>query len=343
MRLDEFDYELPPELVAQAPSLRREEARLMTVDRETGDISEGSIADIPLLLNPGDLLVVNDTRVIPARLLGYKESGGRTEVFLVRRHPGDAERWRVLMRASKSPRPGSVILLEEGVTATVEERCDDDCWTVSFSPVDGFEAWLDRHGAMPLPPYIRREAGEEDRHRYQTVFAREKGAVAAPTAGLHITDDLLGRIRERGVSVASVTLHVGLGTFMPVRVENLDEHRMHREQYRVPPETAEAIQRCRQQGGRVVALGTTVARTLEQAALADGIVAAGEGEADIFIRPGHRFKIVDALITNFHLPKSTLLVLVAAFAGRDLILKAYREAVERQFRFFSYGDAMFIR
>jgi S-adenosylmethionine:tRNA ribosyltransferase-isomerase len=315
----------------------------MTLNRRTGAIGEGTVADIPCLLQPGDLLVVNDTRVIPARLLGSKESGGRVEVFLVRRHAGSDERWQVLVRASKSPRPGSLILLEEGMTATVEGRHDGDCWTVLFSPADGFDSWLDRHGAMPLPPYIRRQAGEGDRQRYQTVFAREKGAVAAPTAGLHFTDELLAGIRARGVEIAPVTLHVGLGTFLPIRVDNLDEHRMHREFFRISPETAAAIARVRQRGGRVVALGTTVTRTLEQAGNPDGTVAAGEGEADIFIRPGYRFRVVDALITNFHLPESTLIMLVAAFAGLERTMAAYREAVEHRFRFFSYGDAMFIQ
>jgi S-adenosylmethionine:tRNA ribosyltransferase-isomerase len=343
MRREDFDYTLPPELIAQEPAVRREAARLMTLDRLTGVIGEGTVADIPCLLRPGDLLVVNDTRVIPARLLGQKESGGRVEVFLVRRHPGDDERWQVLIRASKPSRPGSVILLAEGVTAVVDGRDDNDCWTVTFSPARGFDAWLERHGAMPLPPYIRRQAGEGDRHRYQTVFAREKGAVAAPTAGLHFTESLLGEVRNRGVQIVPVTLHVGLGTFLPVRVHDLDEHRMHRERYRIPAATAEAIGRVRQEGGRVVALGTTVARTLEQAGHLDGTVAAGEGEADIFIRPGHKFRVVDALITNFHLPGSTLLMLVAAFAGLELTLEAYREAVAREFRFFSYGDAMFIQ
>jgi S-adenosylmethionine:tRNA ribosyltransferase-isomerase len=229
------------------------------------------------------------------------------------------------------------------MTAQVEGRDDDDCWTTAFSPAAGFDAWLERHGAMPLPPYIRRQAGEEDRDRYQTVFAREKGAVAAPTAGLHFTPALLDAVRKRGVTIVPVTLHVGLGTFLPVRVENLDEHRMHRERYLIPAATAAAIAGCRQNGGRIIALGTTVARTLEQAASVDGTVTAGEGEADIFIRPGYSFRVVDALITNFHLPKSTLLMLVAAFAGQELILEAYRQAVARRFRFFSYGDAMLIQ
>jgi S-adenosylmethionine:tRNA ribosyltransferase-isomerase len=342
MRLSDFDYHLPPELIAQEPAARREDGRLMTVDRAGNGIAETTVAALPSLLQPGDLLVVNDTRVIPARLLGKKETGGKAEIFLVRRVPGEGECWQALMKASKAPRPGSSISLPDGVTARIEERLDGQKWLLSFSPEQGFHDWLESHGAMPLPPYIRRQAGSGDRERYQTVFARERGAVAAPTAGLHFTEPLMDAIRQRGVEIVPLTLHVGLGTFMPVRVEELAEHRMHKEVYRISQETAQAIGRCRARGGRVVAVGTTVARTLEQAGEADGTVVAGEGEADIFIRPGYCFRVVDALVTNFHLPKSTLLMLVSAFAGRELVLRAYEEAVARRFRFFSYGDAMFI-
>jgi S-adenosylmethionine:tRNA ribosyltransferase-isomerase len=228
------------------------------------------------------------------------------------------------------------------MTATVVGEGEGETREVSFSPADGFDAWLDRTGAMPLPPYIRREPGDHDRERYQTVFARNRGAVAAPTAGLHMTDALMDELRRRGVEIASLTLHVGLGTFMPIRVERVEEHRMHLERYVIPEATAAAVKARKRQGGRVIALGTTVCRTLEHAALSDGSVEAAEGEADIFIYPGYSFKAVDALITNFHLPKSTLLMLVSAFAGRDLLFRAYAEAVARRFRFFSYGDAMFI-
>lgn len=341
MVLNEFDYHLPSDLIAQVPAARRDAARLMTLNRTTGEIGETVFSDICRLFRPGDLLVVNDTRVIPARLHGRKESGGQVEVFLVRRLVGEGERWHCLIRASKSPKPGTLLYLAEGVTGRVEGRCNGDSWQIAFSFPGDFTDWLERHGSMPLPPYIKRTAEDHDRERYQTVFARAKGAVAAPTAGLHMTPELLATLEAGGVEIAPITLHVGLGTFMPVRVENLDEHRMHREEYVIPAGTAEAIARRKKDGGRVVALGTTTTRTLEHAACNAG-VAAGAGEADIFIRPGYTFKVVDALITNFHLPKSTLLMLVSAFAGKDLLLKAYGEAVRREFRFFSYGDAMFI-
>jgi S-adenosylmethionine:tRNA ribosyltransferase-isomerase len=342
MKLDDFNYHLPPDLIAQEPLGCRDESRLMTLDRSCGQIDETRFRRISDLLHPGDLLVINDTRVIPARLQGRKGSGGKTEVFLVRRVPGDRETWQCLLRSSKAPRPGTVIAFAEGVSATVEDRASGECWLVSFSPADRFAEWLELHGTVPLPPYIRRHADESDRERYQTVFARNRGAVAAPTAGLHMTPELLDEIRAKGVEVAPLTLHVGLGTFMPIRCDDLSEHRMHCEQYFIPSETAELIRTTRHRGGRVVALGTTTIRALEHAAEDGGSVAEGEGEADIFIRPGFRFKVADALITNFHLPKSTLLMLVAAFAGEDLLFRAYARAVERRFRFFSYGDAMFI-
>jgi len=314
----------------------------MTLDRESGTVGETIIAEIAGLFRQGDLLVVNDTRVIPARLLGKKDSGGRVEVFLVRRLLQPGEVWQCLIRASKPPQPGSLLILAAGLTARVVERGEQENWTVSFSPVEGFPDLLERIGSMPLPPYIRRPAGDDDRERYQTVFARVKGAVAAPTAGLHFTDGLLHKIRERGVEIVPLTLHVGLGTFMPIRVDKLSEHRMHREYYSIPVETARAVKLRKKEGGRVIALGTTTTRALEHAADGDGTLRPGEGEADIFICPGYTFKIVDALITNFHLPKSTLLMLVSAFTGKELLFRAYAEAVERRFRFFSYGDAMFI-
>lgn len=340
MFLSDFDYELPPELIAQHPASRRDASRLLTLDRSNGVIGEATVASIAARFLPGDLLVLNDTRVIPARLHGHKESGGAVEIFLVRRVPGDAECWSCLIKASKSPKNGCRVLFPGGVTATVLERDGGD-WRVLFEGSDDFMTWLEATGSMPLPPYIKRNPEGEDLERYQTVFAREKGAVAAPTAGLHFTPAILDEIRGRGVEIVSVTLHVGLGTFMPIRVEDLSEHTMHRELYRIPPETAAAIRRTKERGGRVVALGTTSLRALEHAA-ASGEVAAGEREADIFILPGYRFRVVDALITNFHLPKSTLFMLVCAFAGKEAMLKAYREAVSRRFRFFSYGDAMFI-
>ena len=342
MRTDDFDYYLPADLIAQEPADKRESARLMTVARQSGAIGEIGFSEVSGLFREGDLLVVNDTRVIPARLHGAKESGGRVEIFLVRKLISSGEVWQCLIRASKPPGAGTLIHLRGEVTATVLDRGDGDTWTVSFSPAVGFEDWLEKTGEMPLPPYIRRPSGEHDRERYQTVFAREKGAVAAPTAGLHFTEEILGEIKNRGVKIAFLTLHVGLGTFLPVRVEDPRRHRMHREFFRIPEETAAAVNRQREEGGRVVAVGTTTTRALEQGAGGDGSLRAGDGEADIFIYPGYEFKIVDALFTNFHLPKSTLLMLVSAFAGKDLLFRAYEEAVHRGFRFYSYGDAMFI-
>jgi len=341
MRRDDFHFTLPPELIATEPPAARESARLMTIDRSSGIISETTVSSLPELLQPFDLLILNDTKVIPARLHGHKTTGGKVEIFLVRRLTGEGERWEALLRSSKPFLSGALITLPEEVIATVVSTGTEDTRVISFSGTDDFFAWLDRNGAVPLPPYIKREPHEKDRDRYQTVFAKERGAVAAPTAGLHFTESLLDRIRSKGVEVATITLHVGLGTFMPVRTEELSEHRMHSERYSIPEETVSAVARCRAAGGRVIAVGTTVARTLEYAAVGD-MPGAGGGEADIFIYPGYEFKVVDALITNFHLPESTLLMLVSAFAGRERILDAYRRAVEGGFRFYSYGDAMFI-
>jgi len=343
MRFRDFDYDLPQELIAQAPADRRDASRLMILDREAGTIDESVFSRIAELFNPGDLLVLNDTRVLPARLFGEKESGGRVEVFLVRRMGGDHEVWSCLLRSSKKPRPGSFLKLPAGMKAQVLERSDDETWLVSFCPREGFDQWLEEQGRMPLPPYIRRAAEVEDASRYQTVFARNSGAVAAPTAGLHFTEQLLREVQSRGVEIAHLTLHVGLGTFLPVRVEEVGEHRMHREFYTIPPATAAAIAARKAGRGRVIALGTTTTRALEHAADAAGTVRTGDGEADIFIHSDYRFKVVDALITNFHLPCSTLLLLVSAFAGKEFLFRAYAEAIRKEFRFFSYGDAMFIR
>jgi len=342
MVLKDFDYFLPPELIAQQPVHERDASRLMTVGRRSGTIGEIGFAEVAGLFRDGDLLVLNDTRVIPARFAGVKESGGRVELFLVRKQIEAGEVWQCLIRSSKSPRPGTVIRLAGDMTASVVKRGEGETWIVSFFPEEGFEEWLDSTGSMPLPPYIKRAAVGDDRERYQTVFASEKGAVAAPTAGLHFTDELLHGIKDRGVEIAKLTLHVGLGTFLPIRVDDPRLHRMHREFYRIPEDTAAAVNRRKRCGGRVIAVGTTTTRALEQAALGVDELRAGEGEADIFIYPGYAFNIVDALITNFHLPQSTLLMLVSAFTGRDLLLRAYAEAVKRRFRFYSYGDAMFI-
>ncbi|HKZ16052.1 MAG TPA: tRNA preQ1(34) S-adenosylmethionine ribosyltransferase-isomerase QueA [Geobacteraceae bacterium] len=342
MRLTDFDYSLPTELIAQRPADRRDASRLMILDRATGTVGETTFPAISGLFREGDLLVINDTRVIPARLIGVKETGGRVEIFLVKRLLQEVQVWECLLKCSKKPCPGSVVILPGGVTARIEGRDDTGHWTVSFSPAAGFEEWLEQTGSVPLPPYIRRPAFDEDRERYQTVFARVKGAVAAPTAGLHFTAELLDELRRKGVDIVPLTLHVGLGTFLPVRVENPGEHRMHREYFSIPDATASAIDDRKRGKGRVIALGTTATRALEHAAEPDGTVRAGEGEADIFICPGYSFKVIDGLITNFHLPCSTLLMLVAAFAGRDFVMRAYEEAVAKRFRFFSYGDAMMI-
>lgn len=342
MRLTDFNYTLPPELIAQRPAEQRTESRLMSLDRSGGTIGEKSFHEICGFFREGDLLVVNDTRVIPARLFGMKDTGGRIEIFLVKRLPRDGQFWECLARSSKKPRPGSSVILNEGVSARIEGDGVDGNLIISFAPEEGFEDWLERSGNIPLPPYIRRPAAMEDRERYQTVFARVKGAVAAPTAGLHFTDGLMDEIRGKGVEIAPLTLHVGLGTFQPVREDDISLHRMHREYYAISEATASAVNKRKKSGGRVLALGTTTTRALEYAGSPDGTVPSGEGEADIFIMPGYRFKVIDGLITNFHLPCSTLLMLVAAFAGRESILRAYEEAVRRRFRFFSYGDAMII-
>ena len=341
MRLDDFDFTLPPRLIAVEPLKERDAARVMLLDRSGGDIGETVVSSLSGIFRPADLLLLNNTRVLPARLNGQKSTGGKIEIFLVKKRSSEDERWEVLLRSSKPPRSGTIIHLPEQVVATVISPAPGESWIISFAGTDDFFGWLDRHGAVPLPPYLHRQPQDSDRERYQTVFASERGAVAAPTAGLHFTEPLLQRIRMAGVDIAAITLHVGLGTFMPIRVVDPLQHKMHTEHYSIPQETAAAILRCREKGGRVIAVGTTVARTLEHAA-SGMTVEAGSGETDIFIYPGYRFKVVDALFTNFHLPKSTLLMLVAAFAGRERILEAYRVAIERDYRFYSYGDAMFI-
>ncbi len=342
MHLNDFDFELPEELIAQYPPDSREDSRLMVVDRGNNEIHTEVFGDILDYFVSGDLLVLNDTRVIPARLLGEKESGGRIEVFLVRRLASDDEDWACLTRCSKSPKPGSRLLLGGEVEATVLAGGEAPYRHIRFSCEGDFTETLERVGRIPLPPYIRREDNSVDRDRYQTVFARANGAVAAPTAGLHFTERILEQLRDRGVIICPVTLHVGLGTFLPVRVENILEHRMHSETFHVPQSTADAVNAAKAEGRRVFALGTTTTRTLEYAVDETGRLEAGEGSSDLFIYPGFRFQIVDAMITNFHLPKSTLLMLVSAFAGRDLVLEAYCQAVREQFRFFSYGDCMLI-
>ena len=348
MRTDDFDYDLPKELIAQEPPRRREDARLLVLGRESGAIAHRGIEDLPDVLRAGDLLVVNDTRVIPARLFARRATGGAVEVFLLEPESDPPGAWRALVRAGGSIREGEELKMDDGAgRIRLLRRLEAGAWVVAAVEGD-LAAVMERAGRMPLPPYIRRERsdprGPLDRERYQTVFARSPGAVAAPTAGLHLTKDLLARLAERGIERASVTLHVGIGTFKPIETDDIEGHVMHEERYEVPAETADAIRRTRAAAGRVVAVGTTSVRTLESAAAGtpDGIPVAGPGTTSLFIAPGREFRVVDALLTNFHMPRSTLLVLVSAFAGRERVLAAYREAVERRYRFFSYGDAMFV-
>ena len=338
MKKSDFHYDLPEELIAQAPLAERSASRMLVVPPGEGDFADMHVRDLPDLLQPGDLLVFNDTRVIPARLFGQKESGGRVEILIERLLP-DAQA-RVQMRASKSPKPGSRIVLDGGGQAEVVGR-DDAFFVVRFEVDEPLEQWLARVGRLPLPPYIQREPDAADAERYQTVFAREVGAVAAPTAGLHFDHALLQRLRERGVEFGHVTLHVGAGTFQPVRVEDVREHTMHSEWLNVGAELVAQVRRTRAAGGRVIAVGTTVVRALESA-MRDGQLQPFAGETRIFIFPGYKVRSVDALVTNFHLPESTLLMLVSAFAGKERIFAAYRHAVERRYRFFSYGDAMLL-
>jgi S-adenosylmethionine:tRNA ribosyltransferase-isomerase len=341
MRLSDFDYALPEELVAQEPVTPRDASRLLVLP-PSGPPEHRPFAELHALLAPGDLLVFNDTKVIPARLVGTKPTGGKVELLLCEPLAGGlGRRWRAMGQASKPIRPGAVLEFD-GLSARVDEREGEGFYVVTLDREgEALEAALARAGRVPLPPYIRRAPSEADRDRYQTIWARAPGSAAAPTAGLHFTDALLARLAARGVARAAVTLHVGPGTFLPIRGDALEGHRMHAEQYEVGEAAAAAIAACRARGGRVVAVGTTTVRTLESA-WRDGRVAPGPGRTELFIRPGHAFRAVDALVTNFHLPRSTLLVLVAAFGGTERVLAAYREAVARRYRFFSYGDAMLI-
>ncbi len=336
MRTDEFDFVLPGELIAQHPLAQRGASRLLYVHGAA--LEDCRFADLLRLVGPNDLLVLNDTRVIKARLLGNKDSGGRVEVLVERVLNGHEVLAQV--RASKSPKAGSEMLLEGDLPVKVLGR-EGEFYHLRFHGEESVLELLERHGSLPLPPYITHAADSEDEQRYQTVFARKAGAVAAPTAGLHFDEDMLQALRDKGVQIASVTLHVGAGTFQPVRAEYVSEHAMHSECYEISQATVDAVTRTRNAGGRVVAVGTTSLRALESAAR-NGEWQAGSGETSIFITPGYRFRAVDALLTNFHLPKSTLLMLVCAFGGMKPMLAAYRHAVKEKYRFFSYGDAMFI-
>lgn len=338
MRTADFSYDLPEELIAQEPLPERRRSRLLCVDVAGGSLEDRSFWELPGLLSPGDLLVFNDTRVVPARLFGHKESGGRIELLVERFR--DRNQVLAHLRASKPPRPGTLLLLEQGLRARVEGR-EGELFLLSFEGKRPVLDVLESCGHVPLPPYIRRADVAADRERYQTVYARRPGAVAAPTAGLHFDEPLLEQLSAMGIELAFVTLHVGAGTFQPVRSERIDEHRMHSEFVEVSAEVCEQIAQTRARGGRVVAVGTTAVRSLETAT-GEGSPQPFRGETALFIVPGYRFRCVDALITNFHLPGSTLLMLVSAFGGHATVMRAYRHAIDQRYRFFSYGDAMFL-
>ena len=339
MKTSDFYFDLPPELIAQTPLERRDASRLLALDRDTGQIRHLHFYDLPSLLRPGDCLVLNDSRVLPARLIGRRTGGGVCEVLLLTDR-GDRV-WECLVRPGKKLRPGAEITFGDGaLTARVEGVAEGGNRLVRFACEGIFLEILERLGKMPLPPYIKAEL--EDRERYQTVYSRQAGSAAAPTAGLHFTHELLERIQAMGVRLCYVTLHVGLGTFRPVKAEHIDEHEMHAEYCVIPRETADMVNGTRRAGGRVICVGTTSCRAVESFAAEDGTLSASAGWTKIFIRPGYRFKVLDALVTNFHLPESTLIMLVSALAGRERVLNAYAEAVREKYRFFSFGDAMFI-
>ena len=340
MNVKDFYFDLPQELIAQDPLEDRSASRLLVLDKESGEITHRHFRDITEYLKPGDCLVINDTKVIPARLFGIKEgTGAKIEVLLLKRRENDI--WETLVKPGKKARPGTRLEFGDGLLkAEVIGVEDDGNRLIQFHYEGIFEEILDQLGQMPLPPYITHQL--KDKNRYQTVYAKHEGSAAAPTAGLHFTKELLAQIEDMGVTIAHVTLHVGLGTFRPVKVENVLDHHMHSEFYVVEEEEAEKINKAKAAGGRVICVGTTSCRTLESATGEDGILKAGSGWTDIFIYPGYQFKILDALITNFHLPESTLVMLVSALAGREHVLNAYQKAIEEKYRFFSFGDAMLI-
>lgn len=341
MKTADFDYDLPQELIAQDPLEQRDSSRLLILDKETGERTHKIFHDIIDYLHEGDCLVINNTKVIPARLIGEREgTGGKVEVLLLKRRSDNV--WETLVKPGKKARPGMRLSFGGGLLhAEVQEVVDEGNRLIRFEYEGIFEEILDQLGQMPLPPYITHQL--KDKNRYQTVYAKYEGSAAAPTAGLHFTEELLEQIQAKGVKIARVTLHVGLGTFRPVKVEDVTEHHMHTEFYHVSEEAADIINETKKQGGRVICVGTTSCRTIESAADDQGIVHATEGDTDIFIYPGYQIKVLDCLITNFHLPESTLLMLVSALAGKENIMAAYREAVEMRYRFFSFGDAMFIK
>ena len=345
--VNNYNYDLPDASIAQKPADQRDHSKLLFLDKETGKLSHQKFYEIYDLLLPTDVLVLNDTQVIPARLLGKKNTGGKAEVFILdypghqKNAAGNELALRCLIKTSKRPKNGTPLIFDRGLHARVEDF-KEGVYTVKFSCKGNFAGLLDRIGHVPLPPYIKRNDCKDDRTSYQTVYASQKGAVAAPTAGLHFSKALLKKIAEKGVKVITLTLHVGYGTFLPLRVSDIRDHKIHSEWYSISKDTAEAINRAKTNGQRIIAVGTTCVRSLEYASDDRGNVAHGSGSCDLFIYPGYRFKVVDAMITNFHLPKSTLLMLVSAFAGRENILHAYRTAIDKKYRLFSYGDSMFI-
>ena len=342
MKISDYDYHLPDELVAQEPLAERQASRMMVVDRAAGRVSDSMFADLPPLLSRGDVLVLNNTKVFPARLLGRSETGAEVEVFLIREM--DELLWEALTRPARRLPPGKRIIFSDELTAEVIEKRNEGKTIVRFQTSGRFDDVLDSIGKTPLPPYIKRggNALDSDRDRYQTIFAKERGSIAAPTAGLHFTDDVIAHINKRGVEIVEITLHVGYGTFEPVRVDDLTEHRVSPENYEIDERSAELLNRALAENRRIVAVGTTTTRALESCFTKNGKIVAGRSTADLTITPGYKFNMVNALLTNFHLPKSSLLILVSTFAGRELIMRAYEHAVALGYRFYSYGDCMFI-
>ena len=347
--LEDYNYDLPEELIAQVPATSRDSSRLLLVERSKKSFSDHHFFDLPRLLDPGDLLVVNNTKVVPSRLFGRKESGGQIEILVLEHPDSNAPRSNTrwcLLRSSKRPKKGSHLLFENNVSATVEDLGDDGLVQVNFHGISSIDSLLQEKGNMPLPPYIKREKGDlrgsTDRERYQTVFALKNGAVAAPTAGLHFTEELIEGLNQAGYSLVQVTLHVGHGTFRPVKRADIREHRLGEEAFSIDTDAAKAINTAKTEGRRVIAVGTTVVRALETVAGRNGEITPGSGKTDLVITPGFSFKVVDGMVTNFHLPRSSLLFLVSAFSGLDLIKNAYQWAIEKKYRFYSYGDAMLI-
>ncbi len=339
MKVDIFDYELPQELIAQTPTEKRDSSRLLMLNKSTGEIEHGHFTDIKSKLRPGDCLVLNNTRVIPARLIGQRSNGGEAELLLLRRI--DTYSWETMVRPGKKLRTGKEIVFGDGkLKGTITEELENGNRVVRFEFDGIFEEVLNELGEMPLPPYITEKLA--DKERYQTVYSKYEGSAAAPTAGLHFTNELLDEIAQEGVKIVYLTLHVGIGTFRPVKADNVEEHSMHSEVYNIPEDAAKIINETKQAGGRIIAVGTTSTRTLESASDENGVLHSGSGSTNIFIYPGYKFKMTDALITNFHLPKSTLIMLVSALAGYENTMNAYKIAVRERYRFFSFGDAMFI-